>query len=93
MKIRRLGIVGVDGYYCCMVDMALFEQFLRLDADERREFVRAAKGTIDYDEVPADVRAEIERRLAEMGPEPSTDYITLDEFRREIVERHTRRTA
>lgn len=76
-----------------MVNPALFEQFLRLDADERREFVRAAAATIDHDEVPTAVRAEIERRLTEMGPEPSTDYMTLDEFRNEIAGQRARRTA
>lgn len=76
-----------------MVNPALFEQFLQLDVDEQREFVRAAQGTIGYDEVPAAVHAEVERRLAGMGSEPATDYITVDEFRDEIAARRTRRTA
>ncbi|HRN28988.1 MAG TPA: hypothetical protein PK781_05100 [Terrimesophilobacter sp.] len=75
-----------------MVNQALFEQFLQLDAEERREFVRAAQATVD-DDVPADVLAEIDRRLAQMGPEPASDYVTLDELRNEIAERRARRTA
>lgn len=86
-------LVGGDGYHYNMVNPALFEQFLRLDADERREFVRAVQGTMGYDEVPASVRAEIERRLTEMGPEPSTDYTTLDEFRNKIADSRAKRTA
>lgn len=76
-----------------MVNSALFEQFLRLDAGERREFVRAAAGTIDSDEVPSAVRAEVQRRLTQLGPEPVTDYITLDEFRDELAGRRARHTT
>ncbi len=72
-----------------MVDTALFEQFLKLDAEERREFVRAAQTTIDED-VPERILAEVRRRLAEMGPEPATDYITLDEDEREVRARRFR---
>ncbi|MCL2091070.1 MAG: hypothetical protein FWH11_07620 [Micrococcales bacterium] len=76
-----------------MVDNALLEQVLRLDAESRRELIRAVEESIDHEEVPAGVRAEVERRLADMGPGPSADYITLDEFRGQVLERRARRTA
>lgn len=75
-----------------MVNQSLFEQFLQLDAEERREFVRAAQATVD-DDFPAHVLAEVDRRLAEMGPGPATDYVTLDELRNQIAKRRDRRTA
>lgn len=73
-----------------MVDRALLQQVLRLDAQARRELVRALQESIGRDQVPAEERAEVERRLAEMGPEPSADYVTLDEFKRQIAERRAR---
>lgn len=85
--------MGRGRYHQRIVDRALFEQFLQLTAHERREFVRAAQGTLEYDDVPAAVRTEIERRLQAMGPEPATDYTTLDDFKREVTERRARRTA
>lgn len=76
-----------------MVDSALLEQVLRLDVESRRELVRAVEESIDRDEVPAGVRTEVERRLAEMGPEPSADWVHLAEFKREIAERRARRSV
>ncbi len=76
-----------------MVDIALFERFLQLDAAERREFIRAAQGTVDESSVPQTVLTEIERRLVEMGQGAATEYVTLDQFRSEIADRRPRRTA
>lgn len=70
-----------------MVDNALLEQVLRLDVASRRELIRAVEESLDYDDVPPQVLAEVERRLAEMGPEPAEDYITLDEYRRRVQAR------
>lgn len=74
-----------------MVNPALFEQFLQLDAGERREFVRAAQAAVDQVTIDADVPehdlAEVRRRLAEMGPEPATDYVTLEDDEREVRSR------
>lgn len=79
-----------------MVNPALFEQFLQLDAGERREFVRAAQAAVDQatvdqptveTDVPEHVLAEVRRRLAEMGPEPATDYVTLEDDEREVRSR------
>ena len=79
-----------------MVNPALFEQFLQLDAGERREFVRAAQAAVDQPvvdqvtidaDVPEHVLAEVRRRLAEMGPEPATDYVTLEDDEREVRSR------
>ena len=66
-----------------MVDIALFEQFLSLDADERREFVRAAQTTVDGD-IPATTLVEIRHRLAEMGDEPAKNYVTAEDDQREV---------
>ena len=93
MDVDDAGAVDRNNH-CDMVSTALFEQFLQLDADERREFVRAAQGALDdAAEVPAAVRSEVERQLAEIGPEPTADYTTLDQFRQGTAERRARRTA
>lgn len=72
-----------------MVNAALFEQFLRLSAEEQREFVRAAQSTVGED-VPEHVLAEVRRRIAELGPEPATDYVTLEDDEREVRSRRLR---
>jgi hypothetical protein len=76
-----------------MVDTGLLERVLQLDVDSRREFVRAVEDSLGYDDVPASVRSEVERRLGEMGPDPATDYITLDEFKQDIANRRSQRSA
>jgi putative addiction module component (TIGR02574 family) len=76
-----------------MVDSALLERVLQLDVDSRRDLVRAVEESIEYDNVPEHVRAEVERRLAEMGEGPSSDYITLDAFKTEVAHRRAGRTA
>lgn len=73
-----------------MVDSVLLEQVLRLDVESRRELIRAVEGSLDYDDVPPHVLAEIDRRLAEMGPGPSPDAVPADEFLRRV---RTRRSA
>jgi hypothetical protein len=73
-----------------MVDSALLEQVLRLDVESRRELIRAVEGSLDHDDVPQHVFAEIDRRLAVMGSGPSPDAIPADEFLRRV---RTRRSA
>ena len=63
-----------------MVDSTLLQQVLRLDADSRREFIRALEGSLDHDDVPQEILAEVDRRLAEMGPGVSPDAVAADEF-------------
>jgi hypothetical protein len=67
-----------------MVDSELLERVLRLDAESRRELIRAVEGSLDYEEVPPGVLAEIDRRLAEMGPNASSDAIPAGEFLRHL---------
>lgn len=72
-----------------MVDSALLEQVLRLDAESRRELIRAVEGSLDYDDVLPNVLAEIDRRLAEMGPDASPDAVPADEFLRRVRARRS----
>lgn len=67
-----------------MVDSSLLEQVLRLDIAERRELVRALEDSFDDDDVSAEVLAEVDRRLAAMGPGPSPDAVPADEFMRRV---------
>lgn len=63
-----------------MVDSGLLEQVLRLDAESRRELIRAVEGSLDAEDVPSEILVEIDRRLAEMGPDISPDALPADEF-------------
>lgn len=67
-----------------MVDSALLQQVLRLDAESRRELIRAVEGSLDYEDVPPEVLAEVDRRLADMGPGVSPDAVPADEFLRRV---------
>jgi hypothetical protein len=82
-------VVGCRGYHWRMVDSALLEQVLRLDAESRRELIRAVEDSLDYDDVPPHVLAEIDRRLAEMGPDASSDAVPADEFLRGVRARRS----
>ncbi len=86
---RTLPGVGLGGYHWGMVDSALLEQVLRLDAESRRELIRAVEGSLAYDDVPPQVLAEIDRRLAGMGPGPSPDAVPADEFLRRVRARRS----
>lgn len=72
-----------------MVDRGLLAQVLRLDAASRRELIRAVEDSLDYDDVPPHVLAEIDRRLAEMGPAPSPDAVPAGELVRRVRARRT----
>jgi hypothetical protein len=72
-----------------MVDIALLEQVLRLDAESRLELIRAIEGSLRDESVPAHVLEEIDRRLDQMGSAPSVDTVSSDEFIRRLRARHT----
>lgn len=63
---------------------------MKLDVESRRELVRAVEGSLEYDDVPDDVLAIIDARLAKKGSGPDGDAMSLDEFERRI---HARRRA
>ncbi len=70
-----------------MVDPVLLEQVERLSEADLLELRGAIDAKLE-DRVPAEILAEIERRLDEMGPEPAVDYITLDEFKHQARSQH-----
>ncbi|GAA3777943.1 hypothetical protein GCM10022240_31560 [Microbacterium kribbense] len=63
-----------------MVDSGLLQQVLRLDVESRRDLICAVEGSLDYDDVPADMLAMVDARLAVKGPHPDADAIALDAF-------------
>lgn len=81
---------GADGYDGGMVDRGLLEQVLRLDDAAKRELVRAVAGTLPPERTPPRILAQIDRRLAALGPGPDPEAMTLDEFERRLS---TRRSA
>lgn len=88
---RRCGSrVGAAGYHGVMVDPVLMEQVEQLSESDLLELRRAIDAKLD-EYVPPAILVEIEHRLTEMGPDPVTDYVTLDEFRRQV--RTHRRSA
>lgn len=72
-----------------MVDSALLEKVMQLDVAARREFVRAVEGSLDYDDVPDEILAIVDARLAKKGPDPDPNAITLDEFERRVGARRS----
>ena len=71
-----------------MVDSALLEQVLRLDAESRRELIRVIQGSLD-DDVPPHVLEEIDRRLAQLPGGLSPDAMPADEFLRGLRDHRT----
>lgn len=67
-------------YHGAMVDRALLEKVLQLDVESRRELIRAVEGSLNYDDVSAEVLAIVDARLVGKGPRPDADAIPLDEF-------------
>jgi hypothetical protein len=71
-----------------MVSQALMEQVLELDAPARRELRDVLADSLDSP-VSDGVMALVDQRLAELGPEPAGDSISLEEFEREVWARRT----
>lgn len=72
-----------------MVDQALLEQVLRLDSESRRELLLAVEDSLDHDDIPAEVLAEVDRRLADMGANPSAGSLPADEFLQQVRARRS----
>lgn len=72
-----------------MVDSALLEQVLRLDAESRRELISAVEDSLEPEVDPA-ILAEIDRRLAILGAGPASDGSPLEDF---LLRRRIRRSA
>ena len=82
--------VSTAAYHGVMVDPVLMEQVEQLSESDLFELRRAIDAKLD-EYVPPAILVEIEDRMTEMGPDPVTDYVTLDEFRRKV--RTRRRSA
>ncbi len=67
-----------------MVDPTLLEQVLQLDDSARRELRAVIDDSLDDGYVSPEIAAIIDARLAELGPEPSPDSISLDEFMAQV---------
>ena len=76
------------GYYAYMVDHALLEQVLRLDESTRRELRAVIDDSLDDGYVSPEIAAIIDQRIADADANPD-DYVTLDEFEREVASRRT----
>lgn len=87
---RRRSVVGAAAYHGFMVDPVLMEQVEQLSESDLLELRRAIDAKLDGF-VPPAILVEIEHRLTEMGPGPVADFVTLDEFRRQV--RTRRRSA
>jgi hypothetical protein len=72
-----------------MVDSALLQQVLLLDAAARLELVRAIEVSLRDEGVAPQVLEEIDRRLAQLGEAPSADAISSDVFIRRLRARHS----
>jgi hypothetical protein len=66
-----------------MVEQALLERVLGLDEPSRLELWAAIDGSFDDGDLTPEVAAIIDQRLATVRANPN-DYLTLDEFEREV---------
>ncbi len=71
-----------------MIDGELLERVLQLDPAARREFVDAVEESLD-DQVPPEILAIVDERLARKGPGPDQDAIPADEFLRRVRSRRS----
>lgn len=71
-----------------MVDHALLEQVLGLGESERIELRAAIDQSLDHGPISSEIAAIIDQRLANADANPD-DYVSLDEFEREVVSRRT----
>jgi hypothetical protein len=74
-----------------MVDGTLLEQVMQLDESARRELRDALDESLP-EHVSPQVVALLKERIAEADANPD-DYLSLDEFRRQIAKRRAPRTA
>lgn len=72
-----------------MVDSALLEQVLLLDAAARLELVRAIEVSLRDEGYAPEVLEEIDRRLAQLGAEPTADAISSDDVIRRLRARQS----
>lgn len=66
------------------MDQGLFAQVMQLDEAARRELRDAIDGSLAYDDLPDEVLAVVDERLAEMGDGPSPGSVSLDDDEREV---------
>lgn len=71
-----------------MVDHALVDQVLSLDEAARRELRAVIDDSLDDGYVSPEIAEIIDQRIAEADANPD-DYVTLDEFEREVRSRRT----
>jgi len=72
-----------------MVDSALLEQVLLLDASARLELIRAIEVSLRDEGYAPEVLDEIDLRLAQLGAEPTADAVSSDDFLRRLRARHS----
>lgn len=71
-----------------MVDSALLEQVLLLDAAARLELIRAIEGSLPVEGIAPDVLNEIDRRLGQLASEPSAEAVSSDVLIRRLRSHH-----
>jgi len=69
-----------------MVNHALLEQVLGLDESARRELRAAIDDSLGDGYMSPEIAAIIDQRIADAEANPA-DYVTLDEFEREVRSR------
>jgi hypothetical protein len=71
-----------------MVDQALLVRALQLDESARRELISVLQDSLDDGEVPPELAAVIDQRIAEADADPD-GFVALDEFEREVRARRS----
>lgn len=88
MTVRALSSFVTREYDWAMVNHALLEQVLGLDESARRELRAVIDDSLDDGYVSPEIAEIIDQRIADADANPD-DYVTLDEFEREVAARRT----
>lgn len=88
MTLQALSSFIARDYHEGMVNHALIEQVLGLDESARRELRAVIDDSLDDGYVSPEIATIIDQRIANADANPD-DYVTLDEFEREVRSRRT----
>lgn len=88
MTMQALSGFAAREYDGAMVNHALLEQVLGLDESARRELRAVIDDSLDDGYVSPEIAAIIDQRIADADANPD-DYVTLEEFEREVAARRT----
>ena len=74
-----------DGYHWTMVDSALLEQVMKLDADSRLELRDAIEASVVDEYLTPERAALVDERVADDDAASQGDYVSLEEIEQQTL--------